>query len=138
MIALAILPWALLTIALGALLLERRVGAVRVEQLIMRIAEMKTVADEWKTMAKDRQATIDKMRLDGYAIQKIAVVKEAPDLESEGLKRAEDQALQRRSDRQFVARATTDIMKKTGVNRVEAEREAIRLRKEVDMEDPPT
>jgi hypothetical protein len=109
------------------------------ELLAPRLNELKAFGDEWKQAAKERQAVIDRMRNDGYAIQRAAVVKELPDLETEGLARAEADVIRGRADRAFVERAKRDIMEKNpNINSRDAEREAVRLRKETLMEDPPT
>lgn len=122
----------------GAAIIDQiRLATIR--QLAIRHAELKSYGDEWKAMAKERQVTIDKMRLDGYQVQKSAVVKEAPDIELEGLARAEAQATMRRTQKVFVDRMASDLMRKNPrLSEAEARREAIRMREELDMEDPPT
>lgn len=78
------------------------------------------------------------MRRDGFSVTKPATVREAPDAEADGLKRAEAQFVVRAADLEFITRATHDIMQKTGVSEAQARAEAIRLRRAVTDEDPPT
>lgn len=100
------------------------------------------VAMQRDELARKNDHLVDemlKMRRDGFAIAKPAVVHQPEDEEAVGLRRAEQQLITRRNDAVFVARATKDIVEKTGVSESQARTEAIRLRRMVtDQEDSPT
>lgn len=95
--------------------------------------------NDWKRLALERQATMDQMRQDGFLVQRKATVTEPLDVESEGLRRAEAPLIARRADAHFIQAASKDLMKRNPrLSSSDAIKEAIRLRREVTHEDPPT
>lgn len=81
-----------------------------------------------------------KLRREGFEPRRAARVREAPpDPEIEGLKRAEQQLIQRRDDQAFVERAVADIKRRRpDISDEDAREEAVRLRRSVTDQDPPT
>lgn len=134
--------WIILATALGAMVTTGGgvwLGYKLASVLIGHRAEAEQIhAATWKEYARERQGVMDKMRQEGFLLQKPAKVTEAPDIETEGLARAEQQARTARADRSFIDRAAADIMKNNpNISSHAARAEAVRLRRETQMEDPP-
>lgn len=108
------------------------------EAYAARYEEMKALAGQWERLAVDKISVIEKMRMDGFSVQRPAKISEAVDPEAEGLRRAEGEVILKKRQRDFMARAKADIRaKRPDISDREATVEALRLLREVEMEDPP-
>jgi hypothetical protein len=103
-----------------------------------RMRELREQRDYFRDRTEALTADLLAMRRDGFSVAKVATVRESPDDEANGLHRAEAALVLRAADVEFITRATRDIMQKTGVSEAQARAEAIRLRRAVTDEDPPT
>lgn len=103
------------------------------------LTDMRALRDRLLDTIDELRTELARMRRDGFQAARPAIVHQAPDEDKVALGVAEQQLIQRRDDAAFIDRAIRDMKAKNpGITDAAARAEAIKLRRAVTDEDPPS